>query len=443
MRNEYWIRSPRLVPRSVLAGLLGWLMTSTPGMARSVDGPPVPELPPPGSSAFRRPVVIGWPEGQTPKTLPGFDVSAFAADLQSPRWLYVLPNGDVLVAQARTERMGGLPPDVVAALTEQGVFGPSANTILLLRRTADGVEQHVFLEGLNQPSGMLLLGAHLYVANTDALLRFPYADGDLRIDAPAEKVVAMPAGEAANPWNNHWTRNLVAGPLGRKLYLTVGAATDVNADGNEPADRAAVWELDPDGAGRRLFATGLRNPVGIAFHPDTGELWVTVNERDGLGADVPPDYLTRVVDGAFYGWPWVYFGTYPDPTHATRNPARVAAARETARVPDLALGGHSVPLGLMFYRGTAFPSRFRDGAFIARRAGVGRPDFLGPDVIFVPFANGSPTGSIEPFLEGFVADQARGEVYGRAVCVAELPDGSILVSDDGASMIWHVRYTGR
>lgn len=419
-----------------LAGL------SAPALARPPDSPPVPELPPLGGAVYKRPVVIGWTDRAAPAAPAGFRVERYAEGLDQPRWPYVLPNGDVLVSQARTESMGGFPPEVLKALTEQGVFGPSANNVILLRKTAVGVESHVFIEGLHQPFGLLLRDGYLYVANTDALLRFAYQDGMTRIDSAPEKLLDIPAGEETNPWNNHWTRNLIASADGSKLYLTVGAATDANADGNEPPERAAIWEFNPDGSGKRLFATGLRNPVGLAFEPETGTLWATVNERDGIGGDVPPDYLTQVVDGAFYGWPWVYYGTYPDPTQEHRAPARVAAARETARVPDLALGGHSVPLGLLFYQGKAFPERFRHGAFVARRAGVGRAVFNGPDVLFIPFEKGRPTGVVEPFLSGFVADESRATVHGRPVGLAMLADGSMLVTDDGANIVWRVSYTG-
>ncbi len=424
----------------VLASCL--LLVSSQIAARPAGSPPVPELPPPGGGGFKQPRVVGWAQGVTPDAPPGFTVELFADGFESGRWLYVLPNGDVLVSQARTETMGGFPPEVIQALTEQGFFGPSADNIVILRQSDAGVEASVFIDGLNQPFGMLLHRGWLYVANTDSLVRFRYRDGQTRLDGPGEKLLDIPAGEKINPWNNHWTRNLIASADGDKLYLSVGSATDVNADGNEHPERAAIWELNPDGSGKRLFATGLRNPVGLALHPQTGELWTTVNERDGLGSDVPPDYLARVLDGAFYGWPYVYYGTYPDPTQQRIAPEKVNEARETARVPDLALGGHSVPLGLVFYQHDAFPERYRRGAFVARRAGVGRAELNGPDVLFLPFEDGSPTGEVETFLGGFVDDPEQGTVHGRAVGLAVLPDGSLLVADDGADVIWRVRYAG-
>ena len=427
--------------RIIYCSAAGLLFLSSTVMSRSVDGPPVPNLPPLGQVVFRQANIIGWSDNQAPSAPPGFTVEKFATDLDYPRWLLVLPNGDTLVSQARTESLGGMTQDVIDALTVQGVLGASPNNIVLLRQTDDGLMRSDFLEGLSQPFGMVVLDDYLYVANTDGIVRYPYQAGVSRIETLPEKLLDIPSGEQTSFWNNHWTRNLIVSPDSEKLYLSVGAATDVNANGLDHPERAAIWELNPDGSGKRLFATGLRNPVGMDFDPVNGDLWATVNERDGLGEDVPPDFLTRVVDGAFYGWPYVYFGTYPDPTHAKLNPERVAEAQSVARVPDLGLGGHSVPLGLMFYRGDQFPEKYRRGAFIARRGGVARSQLLGFDVIFVPFANGAPTGEIEPFLSGFIDDLDQGTVHGRPVGLAMLPDGSMLVTDDTANIIWRVTYS--
>jgi glucose/arabinose dehydrogenase len=417
------------------AGLSLLLLVSVTAPAAPVPAsPPVPALPAPAPPVFRTPQLVPWPEGTGPRAPAGFRVERFATGLDNPRWLLVLPNGDVLVAQSRTESMGGMPPAVAAVLTRQGVFGPSANSILLLRRTAAGLERHVLLDGQRQPFGMLLRDQHLYVANTDSLVRFPFRVGDTRITAAGEQVIELPAGR----YNNHWTRNVVATPDGSRLLVSVGAGTNVNEEGVDPPDRAAIWEIRPDGTGKRLLATGLRNPVGMDFDPATGSLWTTVNERDGLGPDLPPDYLARVVDGAFYGWPWVYFGTYPDPVHQKRDPAAVRAAAGRARVPDLALGAHSVPLGLHFYRGRTFPARYRAGVFVARRGGGSRVPYLGFDVVFIPFRAGAPTGAIEPFLTGFTPDAAGAAVHGRPVGLAELGDGSLLVADDAGNVLWRV-----
>ena len=429
-------RTPRLrlspLQSSAVIALLSALTVAHPAVTST--SPPVPELPPPGPPVFRLPQLVPWPAGITPLAPVGFRVERFASGLDNPRWLHVLPNGDVLVAQARTEGMSGMPPDVVAVLARQGVLGPSANSILLLRQKPQGLERHVLLENLRQPFGMLFREGHLYVANTDGLVRYPMHVGDTRITAPPERVIDIPAGG----YNNHWTRNVVATPDGSRLLVSVGSGTNVNEEGVEPADRAAIWEIHPDGRGKRLLATGLRNPVGLAFEPLTGGLWTTVNERDGLGEDVPPDYLTRVVDGVFYGWPYVYFGTYVDPIQQKLNPAAMRNAQRVARVPDLALGAHSVPLGLLFYRGVAFPERFRRGAFVARRGGGSRTVFLGFDVVFVPFVDGSPSAAPEAFLTGFIADNGKAQVYGRPVGLAELPDGSLLVADDAGNSLWRV-----
>jgi glucose/arabinose dehydrogenase len=422
-------------PRFYWSGVIAVLSALTVVHAGvTTANPPVPELPPPGPTVFRLPQLVPWPAGVTPLAPAGFRVERFASGLDNPRWLHILPNGDVLVAQARTERMSGMPPDMVAVLARQGVLGPSANSILLLRQKSQGLERHVLLDNLRQPFGMLFRESHLYVANTDGVVRYPMHVGDTRITAPPERIISIPAGG----YNNHWTRNVVSTPDGSRLLVSVGSGTNVNEEGVEPPDRAAIWEIRPDGSGKRLLATGLRNPVGLAFEPVTGDLWATVNERDGLGEDVPPDYLTRVVDGAFYGWPYVYFGTYVDPIQQKLNPSAVRDARAAARVPDMALGAHSVPLGLLFYRGVAFPERYRRGAFIARRGGGSRAAFLGFDVVFVPFADGSPAAAPEAFLTGFIADNGKARVYGRPVGLAELPDGSLLVADDAGNTVWRV-----
>jgi glucose/arabinose dehydrogenase len=417
-------------------------VSSVVTVASANDGPPVPALRPVGAAVFRQPIFIDWPDDGQPEAPAGFRVERFAAGLDNPRWPLVLPNGDVLVSQARTEKLGGIPSELTAELTGQGVLGPSPNNIVLLRQTGGGIDRHVLLDGQRQPFGMAFLDGYLYVANTDALLRFPYRVGQLRIEHEPEVLAKIPSGEQPGRWNNHWTRNLIVDVARDKLFLSVGSATDIDADGHAHPDRAAIWELNADGSGKRVYATGLRNPVGMDIEPDTGALWTTVNERDGLGEETPPDYLTRVVDGAFYGWPYVYFGTYPDPTHERKNPDRVRDAQRTARVPDLALGPHTVPLGILFYRGEQFPERYRHGAFVARRGGVSRTRFLGIDVVFLPFEDGVPTGRVEPFLTGFIADLDEGTVHGRPVGLAMLPDGSLLVTDDAANVIWRVAYSG-
>lgn len=422
------------IPLALVAGCL----IAAGALARPADSPPVPELPSPGVSAFRLPTIVPRPTGSLPVAPDGFVVEPWAGPLDAPRKLLVLPNGDVLVAQARTERMGGMADEVVAMLAERGILGPSPNQITLVRETPQGTVALPLLEGLNQPFGLLLHEGWLYVANTDSLVRVRYTPGHDQVQGTPEKILALPAQAP----NNHWTRNLALAADGRSLLVTIGAATNANEDGSEPPDRAAIWLVNPESGTHELLATGLRNPVGLDFDPASGVLWTTVNERDGLGEEVPPDYLTAVVPGADYGWPWVYFGSYPDPVLNARDPRRVAAAAASARVPDLALDAHSVPLGLRFYRGDVFPPRYRGGAFVARRGSVGRSELRGYDVLYIPFADGRPSGPPEPFLTGFIADPAAGTVYGRPVYVAETTDGALLLSDDAAGMIWRVRYAG-
>ena len=399
-----------------------------------------PALPPPfhTESAVRFPKIIGWPEGKTPAALAGFQVSVYADGLVHPRWLYVLPNGDVLVAESNTEKLGGeMPEPVRKAMEGAGLMGPSANRITLVRdANGDGKPEvhETFLAGLNQPFGMQLLGDWLYVANTDALVRFPYREGQTKITVKEKKVLDLPAGG----YNNHWTRNVVASPDGSKLYVSVGSQTNVDEEGLDAKEprRAAILEVAPDGSGMRIFASGLRNPNGMDWAPGTRMLWTVVNERDKLGDDLVPDYLTSVREGAFYGWPYSYFGQNEDPRKKGERPDLVAKAV----VPDLAIGAHTASLGLTFYDASAFPQRYRGGTFIGQHGSWNRSRFTGYKVIFVPFQAGRPSGPPEDFLTGFIADEAKSEVYGRPVGLAVLLDGSLLVADDGGNVVWRVTY---
>lgn len=356
--------------------------------------------------------VIGWPEGHTPTALEGFSVRAFAK-LENPRWIYVLPNGDVLVAQSKTEAK------------------TSPNQISILRDANKDGEPEVretFLSGLNQPFGMVLVKDTLYLANTDAVLAFPYKPGQLHGEGKGVKILDLPAGG----YNNHWTRNLVAGPKGAKLYVSVGSASNVAENGtNEEILRANILEINPDGIGLRVFASGLRNPVGMAWEPVTGELWTAVNERDELGDDLVPDYLTSVRDGGFYGWPYAYFGNHEDPRRKGERPDLV----EKAIVPDVPLGAHTASLGLAFYRGDTFPEKYQGGAFIGQRGSWNRSKFAGYRVAFVPFNAGKPAGPAEDFLTGFLANDT--EAYGRPVGVA-VSDGALLVADEPGNVVWRV-----
>ena len=380
--------------------------------------------------------VIGWPAGKTPTAPSGFVVTQFAANLDNPRWLYVLPNGDVLVAEAKTEKIAGdVPPDMLAGLRSSGSLGKSANRITLLRdadRNGTAEVREIFLSGLNQPFGMLLLDRAFYVANTDAVRRFEYTPGVTRLSSAGRTILDLPAGG----YNNHWTRNIVANPNGTKLYVSVGSQTNVDEEGLDAKDprRAAILECNPDGTGMRVFASGLRNPNGMAWAPGGDVLWTVVNERDMLGDDVPADYLTSVRDGAFYGWPYSYSGRHEDPRQKGKRPDLVARAV----APDYAIGAHTASLGLAFYRHTAFPSDYREGAFIGQRGSWNRSAFSGYKVLFVPFKDGRPMGAAKDFLTGFIANERTSEVYGRPVGVAVMPDGTLLVADDAGGKIWRV-----
>ena len=397
---------------------------------------PAPKLPEPDQSAsavnFSR--VIGWPEGRGPVAPEGFQVEAFGAGLDSPRWLHVLPNGDVLVAEARTLPKSDRPAEIQEGLAAAGSVGVSPNRLTLLRDgDGDGTAEvrETFVEYLNQPFGMALVGDELYVANTDGVVRFPYREGQTRIDAPGELILPLPAGG----YNNHWTRNIIASPDGQKLYVSVGSASNVGEYGmDEEIRRANILEINPDGSGEKVFASGLRNPNGMDWAPETSALWTAVNERDGLGDDLVPDYITSVRDSGFYGWPYSYYGQNEDPRRAGERPDLVARAI----VPDYALGSHTASLGLLFYDGGSFPERYRGGAFVGQRGSWNRSDFSGYKVVFVPFDGGQPSGAPEDFLTGFIADPERGEAYGRPVGLALLPDGSLLVADDAGNTVWRV-----
>ena len=406
-----------------------------------------PKLPPPNTTnpPKKHPNVVGWPAGRTPTAPSGFTVSLYADRLDHPRWLYVLPNGDVLVAEANTpvtqKDLQEVSPEELAQQLAAKTRGASANRITLLRdANRDGTPEVIstFLTGLNRPLGMLLLGDTLYVANTDSLMRYPYRTGQTRITARGMKILDLPAGG----YNNHWTRNLIASPDKSKIYISVGSASNVGEHGiAEENRRANILEINPDGSGERIFASGLRNPVGMGWAPGTKTLYTAVNERDELGDDLVPDYLTSVREGAFYGWPYSYFGQNEDPRRKGERPDLVAEAV----VPDVPLGSHTASLGLAFYEGKAFPKQYQGGAFIGQRGSWNRSRPSGYKVAYVPFRNGRPSGPPQDFLTGFIAEVgASGTpvVYGRPVGVTTLPDGSLLVADDAADRIWRVTYTG-
>lgn len=354
-----------------------------------------------------------WPEGATPKAPAGFTVTRFASDLKNPRNTYIAPNGDIFV-------------------TESGTSG-SADQITILRdKDKDGTfeTRAVFAEKLNQPYGTLILKNYFYIANTDGLYRYPYKEGDMKLQSPAQKIVNLPAGG----YNNHWTRNLIANADGSKIYITVGSGSNVAEHGMEnEARRANILEINPDGSGEQIYAAGLRNPVGVDWNPVTKELWTAVNERDELGDGLVPDYITSVKPGGFYGWPYSYYGQIEDPRMKGQGKDLVAKAL----VPDVPVGNHTASLGLCFYTGNNFPAKYKNGAFVGQHGSWNSSQLAGYKVLFVPFENGKP-GKPEDFLTGFIADEKKAKAYGRPVDVTVMNDGSLLVNDDSGNTLWKI-----
>lgn len=398
---------------------------------------PDPSLQPPRTTALPTMNIApaqGWPAGETPTPAPGLAVAAFATRLDHPRWLYVLPNGDVLVAESNKHPA---PPTGIRSFIEKQVMRvagaevPSADRISLLRDAdGDGTAEtrRVLLDDLPSPFGMALVGNDLYVANTDALMRFPYTSGATRIDDSGERVVSLPS----NPPNRHWTKGLVLGSDGR-LYLSVGSNSDHGENGMAAeTNRAAIWVVDPASKTADIFASGLRNPVGLDFEPRTGALWAAVNERDELGNDLVPDYLTSIRRGAFYGWPYVYYGDSLDPRVEQSAPQLVARAVP----PDYALGSHVAPLGLSFAAGARLGPDYADGAFIGQHGSWNRRPASGYSVVFVSFRGGQPAGRPIEVLSGFRTQD--GTARGRPVGVAIARDGALLVADDVGNSIWRV-----
>jgi glucose/arabinose dehydrogenase len=402
---------------------------------------PNPKLPPPVQTTLPTVVIAeatGWPDGQAPQAADGLAVNAFATGLDHPRMLYVLPNGDVLAAESAAPPQPGMTDGITGYLMKLGMWwagagGESPNRITLLRDgDGDGVAETrtTFLKGLKSPYGMALVGDSFYVANTDGIVRFPYRSGDTEISGNGETLVELPAG----PINIHWVKNIVASPDGSKLYASVGSNSNVGERGFDKEDgRAAIHEIDLESGSSRLFASGLRNPVGLAFQPESGKLWTSVNERDELGSDLVPDYMTSVQENGFYGWPFSYFGDHVDERVQPQRPDLV----KKAIVPDYALGPHTASLGLTFYSGALFPARYRGGAFVGQHGSWNRRPPSGYKVVFVPFEGGVPSGSPEDILTGFLsADE--GKAYGRPVGVAEDRTGALLVADDVGNTVWRV-----
>ncbi|WP_228423091.1 PQQ-dependent sugar dehydrogenase [Chryseobacterium mucoviscidosis] len=379
--------------------------------------------------------VLGWSKGKAPVAPEGFTVTRFAENIKSPRNMIQAENGDVFVVLSNSERtVSEKIKNDISGKSDAEVGGKSANRIILYRdANKDGIPESssVFLANLNQPYGMLIINDQFYVANTDGLWVYPYKLGDTKISKPGKKIVNLPAGG----YNNHWTRNLIANKDKSKIYISVGSGSNVGENGmDKEVRRANILEVNPDGSGEKIYAAGLRNPVGMSWNPVTGELWTVVNERDELGDDLVPDYLTSVKQNAFYGWPYSYFGKNEDPRRKGERPDLV----QKTIVPDVPLGSHTASLGLTFYTGSQFPEKYKNGAFIGQHGSWNRSSLVGYQVAFVPFKNGKPSGSYQPFLTGFIANEAKGDVYGRPVGVLQMADGSLLVADDVGGIVWRV-----
>jgi glucose/arabinose dehydrogenase len=379
--------------------------------------------------------VVGWGKDETPAAPQGLQVHALATGFEHPRSLYVLPNGDVLVVESNGPKAPiNRPKDVVTGWVQwyAGAKAEGGNRITLLRASkGDGVPElrTVFLDHLNSPFGVALVGNDLYVANTDAIVRYPYQEGQTSITAPGTKLTDLPGG----PIDHHWTKCLLASPDGSKLYVGVGSNSNITENGiGAEYERAAVWEVDRASGAHRIFGSGLRNPTGLAWEPETHKLWAVVNERDELGPDLVPDYLTSVQDGGFYGWPYSYFGQHLDPRVQPQRPDLVAKAI----VPDYSLSSHVAPLGVAMYAGADLPASYRGGAFVSEHGSWDRSPLNGYKVVFVPFSGGKPSGPAQDVVTGFLDanNQARGRPVGLAVDRA----GALLIADDLGNTVWRV-----
>lgn len=411
---------------------------STKTSGYTVDSFPAP-FATPSSKNFSK--VIGWRNGETPIAPQGFTVTKFADGLDHPRWIYVAENGDIFVAESNTILKGivKVGSKLSRKIKTQG-YGVSADRITLFRDAdKNGIPEnrYVFMEGLKQPFGMLILGKNFYVANTNALLQFPYIPDATSIPVLSRKeIVVLPDGGGEVKKNVHWTRNIITNPRRDKIYIAIGAGSNVGEHGlDNEVRRANILEINPDGSGERIYASGLRNPVGMDWSPGTNTLWTAVNERDLLGDELVPDYITSVKEDGFYGWPFAYFGQREDPRWKDKQQPHMVSK---AIVPDIPVGSHTASLGLAFYTHKSFPSKYHNGAFVAQHGSWNRAVLSGYKIIFVPFHNGKPSGPPEDFLTGFIGDLSKEEVHGRPVCVAFLDNGSMLVTDDVSNTIWKV-----
>jgi glucose/arabinose dehydrogenase len=377
---------------------------------------------------------VGWEKDENPTVSQGLQIHALATDLQHPRSLYVLPNGDVLVVEANGPKAPiNRPKDIITGWVQSfaGAKAKDANRITLLRDNGDGSPKlrTVFLDHLNSPFGVALVGHDLYVANTDAIVRYPYQDGQTSITAPGTKLTDLPGG----PIDHHWTKALLASPDGSKLYVGVGSNSNITENGiGAEYERAAIWEVDRASGAHRIFASGTRNPTGLSWEPETGKLWAIVNERDEIGPDLVPDYLTSVQDGGFYGWPYSYYGKNLDPRVEPQRPDLVAKAI----VPDYSLSSHVAPLGVAMYTGTGLPENYRSGAFVAEHGSWNRTPLNGYKVVFVPFSGGRPSGPAQDVVTGFL--DADNHARGRPVGLAVDRSGGLLIADDVGNTVWRV-----
>ncbi len=415
-------------------------MGATIGVAQSVQKGNVPDsLPQPFAtkSVSNFSNVIGWKDGEKPQAPEGFVVTKFADGFDNPRWTCITPTGEVLVAESNTnynvlKQIGGT---IIGAGRSNNLSNSADRIMILTDADKDGVaeKRDTFLTNLNQPFGMLFLDDWFYVANTDAVLRYRYDKATKRTTGKAQKIIDLPAGNH----NQHWSRNIITNEDGSKIYIAVGSASNIAEHGlEEELLRAAILEINPDGSGLRTYASGLRNPVGMDWEPSTNTLWTVVNERDGMGDDLAPDYFTSVKDGGFYGWPYSYMGKHPDTRVKEQKPELVKSALE----PDLPLISHTATLGLVFYTIGHFPKRYHGGAFLAQHGSFNRSELSGYKVLFVPFESGYPSSQPEDFLTGFVADLSERKVRGRPVGLTLTYDGSLLLTDDTSNTIWHIAY---
>jgi glucose/arabinose dehydrogenase len=444
--------------RALLASALLMAPLAACGSPQNVDPSqqvgPNPVLPAPSEeliAAVGVAKVVGWKNGETPTVPRGFKIAALATGLTSPRNLLVLPNGDILVVETQRTATEPVqrPKDPIrdfimsmahggggATETSGASGGPPQRITLLRDADGDGKPElrSVLVDHLNSPFGITLVGNDLYVADTDAIIRYPFTPGQTKISVPGQKVIDLPGGLI----DHHWTKSLTASPDGTKLYAGVGSNSNVQERGPEAeTNRAAIWEIDPKTGAYRVFASGLRNPNGLTFYPGSNTLWAVINERDELGPNLVPDYMTSVKDGAFYGWPWSYYGQHVDPRPRPQRPDMVAKAI----APDYALSSHVAALGLAFYTGSSFPAGFRGGAFVGEHGSWNRTTFNGYKVVFIRFAGGRPVGAPATFVNGFIGPD--GNARGRPVGVAIDRTGALLIADDVGNTVWRVSYAGR